>query len=55
MNDEVEAAWRVVDPLLAGPCETDDRALPDYQPGSWGPESADELLRGDGRYWQPPE
>ena len=54
-NDEVEAAWGVVEPLLAGPCENDKKAFANYEPGSWGPESANELLRRDHRYWQPAE
>jgi glucose-6-phosphate 1-dehydrogenase len=54
-NDETEIAWRAVEPLLAGPCEVDARAFPNYAPGSWGPGRADELLRNDGRYWQPPK
>ncbi len=36
--DDIEAAWRVVAPLL------DTEGRPDrYRPGSMGPESADEL------------
>ncbi len=51
--DEVEAAWKAIEPLLAGPCEEDHRKFPNYAPGSWGPECADGLLRRDARYWQP--
>jgi glucose-6-phosphate 1-dehydrogenase len=38
----VEAAWRVIDPVLSG-------ALPvvEYEPGSWGPEQADDIVRGN--------
>lgn len=52
-NDETEIAWRAVQPLLAGPCDVDAKAFPNYAPGSWGPPRADELLRNEGRYWQP--
>jgi glucose-6-phosphate 1-dehydrogenase len=34
----VEAAWRVVDPLLKG-----DEPVLDYDCGSWGPSEADRL------------
>jgi glucose-6-phosphate 1-dehydrogenase len=40
-EDEVEAAWAIVDPVLQG--------LPppiEYLPGSWGPPQAEKLLRG---------
>jgi glucose-6-phosphate 1-dehydrogenase len=47
-NDGVEAAWRAVTPLLeASPREE----FPNYEPGSWGPASADQLLARDGRRW----
>jgi glucose-6-phosphate 1-dehydrogenase len=40
-QDEVEAAWAVVDPLL------DAQTAPyEYAPGSWGPRQADQLVRG---------
>ena len=49
-EDEIDAAWRVVDPLLAyWRSENDD--FPNYAAGSWGPEAADELLARDGRKW----
>jgi len=38
-QDVVEAAWAIVDPLLADPGE-----LFEYEPGSWGPPQADRLV-----------
>lgn len=49
-EDEIDAAWRVVDPLLAY-WRTDPADFPNYAAGSWGPEAADELLARDGRKW----
>ncbi|MCP1387110.1 glucose-6-phosphate dehydrogenase [Corynebacterium sp. TA-R-1] len=51
-NDEVERSWEILDPVLefwaAG-------GRPDeYQAGTWGPESADRMLRKDGREWRRP-
>jgi glucose-6-phosphate 1-dehydrogenase len=37
-EDVVEAAWAVVDPVLAG-----DQIVHDYEPGMWGPEAAASL------------
>ena len=42
-EDAVEAAWAVVDPVLA----TCNRTCP-YEPGSWGPKEADTLIAADG-------
>ncbi|MDZ4754101.1 MAG: glucose-6-phosphate dehydrogenase [Phycisphaerae bacterium] len=52
---EVEASWNAVMPVL------DDRSAgirkgiaANYQCGSWGPASADEMLARDGRTWHNP-
>jgi len=47
-GDAIEAAWRVVDPIL-------DDAVPvtSYEPGTWGPPSAGRLL-ADGTRWHDP-
>ena len=47
--DGTEASWRVVSPMLDVPTG----GLPGYEPGSWGPGTADELLRRNGRTWLP--
>jgi glucose-6-phosphate 1-dehydrogenase len=47
-QDAVEAAWAVVDPVLAN----HHRALP-YEPGTWGPKEADVLIAGDGGWHNP--
>jgi glucose-6-phosphate 1-dehydrogenase len=46
--DGVEAAWRVVDPVLDdhGPAHS-------YEPGTWGPAQADDLISGDGGWHDP--
>ena len=46
--DCVEAAWAVVDPVLANP----HRVEP-YKPGSWGPKAADALIATDGGWHNP--
>jgi len=47
--DGIEAAWEVVTPLLEAPAETSSPVL--YEPGSWGPPEAEQLLARDGRSW----
>jgi glucose-6-phosphate 1-dehydrogenase len=47
-DDSVEAAWRVVDPVLtAGP------QVLEYEPGTWGPPSSNEVV-SDGDTWHDP-
>ncbi len=48
--DEVETAWALIDPILAG-WEANTPPLSLYEPGSWGPPEADALLARDGRAW----
>jgi glucose-6-phosphate 1-dehydrogenase len=52
-GDEAEAAWQIVDPILAGWRKLDEQGKtpPSYPPGSWGPEAADKLVTDDGRHW----
>ncbi len=52
-SDEVEQAWRIVDPVLTS-WEEDDVPLARYEAGSWGPREADLLLERDGRRWRRP-
>ena len=49
--DSIEAAWKVVTPLLDGVDKTDRQTFPNYAPGTWGPDAADELLFRDGQLW----
>ncbi len=48
-QDVVEAAWAIVDPLLADP-----GPLFEYEPGSWGPPQADRLVSEIGG-WNSPQ
>jgi len=52
--DQVEAAWSVVSPVLQVWREVPPGDFPDYPAGSWGPESASELLSQDGHSWFTP-
>ncbi|MEO6200062.1 MAG: glucose-6-phosphate dehydrogenase [Cryobacterium sp.] len=51
-HEEVELSWKILDPIeefWAGQGQPEQ-----YRPGTWGPESADELLARDGRKWRRP-
>jgi glucose-6-phosphate 1-dehydrogenase len=47
-EDTVEAAWRIVDPVLG-----DVVPVHPYDRGSWGPDQADGLLPGDETWYDP--
>jgi glucose-6-phosphate 1-dehydrogenase len=47
-QDGVEEAWRIMQPLLDAPPEVHP-----YASGSWGPEQANALLAGHGRWHDP--
>jgi len=49
-NDEVEAQWRIIDPILEAWAK-DDSPLPTYAAGSHGPEEADSIL-APGQRWR---
>ena len=49
--DEIELAWKIIDPILE---EWQGDEAPNchlYSPGSWGPEEAKEFIQQDGRNW----
>jgi glucose-6-phosphate 1-dehydrogenase len=50
--DMVETAWSVVQPVLDAWKSAPAGELPNYKPGTWGPEAAEELLHRDGRSWR---
>ncbi len=52
--DQVEAAWRVVDPVLDAWADAPPAEFPNYAAGTWGPAAADRLLARDGRAWSEP-
>ena len=53
-TDEVEQAWRIVDPYLEAWSEPGG-GLHLYQAGTWGPKIADLLLERAGDSWRVPE
>lgn len=53
-RDEVEAAWRWIDPILAAWAETRQETR-GYTSGTWGPSAAIALIERDGRTWHESE
>jgi glucose-6-phosphate 1-dehydrogenase len=52
--DQVEAAWRLLQPILEAWQDNPAPDFPNYSAGSWGPESAEALIAHDGRNWMTP-
>lgn len=50
-SDQVELAWEIMMPILNFWNQNKPLEFPNYEPGSWGPQEADNLLIGDGRHW----
>lgn len=53
-SDELEAAWRFLDPVLKS-WESSSHRPELYPAGQWGPKAAHELLTRSGRAWRTPE
>jgi glucose-6-phosphate 1-dehydrogenase len=50
-GDEIELAWGLIDPILAGWEDAGGPSPVHYGPGTWGPAEAEELLARDGWSW----
>lgn len=49
--DQVEAAWKIIMPILETWQTREPVDFPNYSPGSWGPEDAEALIARDGFNW----
>jgi glucose-6-phosphate 1-dehydrogenase len=47
-QDSVEAAWRIVDPIVG-----DVTPVHEYEPGTWGPGEANRIIAADGGWHHP--
>ncbi|ASZ14868.1 glucose-6-phosphate dehydrogenase [Chitinophaga pendula] len=50
-GDQVDAAWKVIMPILETWESRSPEYFPNYSPDSWGPEDADALIARDGHNW----
>jgi glucose-6-phosphate 1-dehydrogenase len=53
-GDQVEAAWKVMEPVVAGWEEGIPTGIPKYRAGSWGPSVAGALVARDEATWRIP-
>ncbi len=54
-DDNIEAAWRIVTPVLDVWNALPPREFPNYAAGTWGPPEAQELMARSKRQWRNPE
>jgi glucose-6-phosphate 1-dehydrogenase len=52
-EDQIEAAWGFLMPVLEVWANSRPRNFPNYAAGSWGPKAADELIGRDRHAWRP--
>jgi glucose-6-phosphate 1-dehydrogenase len=53
-SDAVEAAWRIIDPILNAWGELPPERFPNYAAGDWGPAEAEALIAAEGAAWRTP-
>jgi glucose-6-phosphate 1-dehydrogenase len=53
-SDEVEAQWKVVEPILNAWERSPPREIPTYPAGTWGPADAEIFIARDGFRWRAP-
>ena len=54
-TDQVDVAWKFVDPIMASWAEQNKNNPPkfsNYSSGSWGPEASDQLISSAGFSWR---
>jgi glucose-6-phosphate 1-dehydrogenase len=51
-SDEIELAWKLIDPIAKGLDTANRETVVTYDQHSWGPAQADDLLARDGRRWR---
>jgi glucose-6-phosphate 1-dehydrogenase len=52
--DQVEAAWKVITPIMEAWQNRPPVDFANYAPGTWGPEDAEALIAKDGHHWVTP-
>jgi len=50
-DDEVEAEWGLITPILEHWAANPAPELPNYPAGTWGPDAADKMVTDSGRKW----
>ena len=50
-RDEIDEAWRIVEPVVNFWTENPQDDLPNYASGTWGPSASDVMMAREGRHW----
>ncbi|MGV8024951.1 MAG: glucose-6-phosphate dehydrogenase [Anaerolineaceae bacterium] len=54
-SDEALSQWEFTTNIMKAWSASPEKILPTYDPGSWGPQGADEFIEKDGRMWLNPD
>jgi glucose-6-phosphate 1-dehydrogenase len=54
-EDQVEAAWKILMPVLEAWTKNEPVDFPNYAAGTWGPTSIEKLLEHKGHCWSLPD
>ncbi len=54
-SDEALSQWEFTTNIMKAWSASPKKILPTYDPGSWGPQGADEFIERDGRMWLNPD
>jgi glucose-6-phosphate 1-dehydrogenase len=54
LDDQVEASWTLITPILNAWNEVKPLNFPNYQSGTWGPEETEVSIAQDGLSWMQP-
>ncbi|QCI17141.1 glucose-6-phosphate dehydrogenase [Buchnera aphidicola (Aphis helianthi)] len=50
-REEVEEAWKWIDPIISAWKQSSKNTLQLYTAGTWGPKNSDKIIMQDGRHW----
>jgi glucose-6-phosphate 1-dehydrogenase len=50
-GDEIELAWKLIDPIIEGWKRAGPDSMLEYESGSWGPAESGTFLEGSGDGW----
>ena len=51
-REEIETAWRIVQPVTDYWAANPDEELPNYAASTWGPSTSDIMMAKEGRHWR---
>ncbi|MGE5425225.1 MAG: hypothetical protein ACM3N9_07660, partial [Syntrophothermus sp.] len=54
-EDQVEAAWKILAPVMEVWSKKSPQVFPNYAAGTWGPECVENILEQEKHVWKTPQ